>query len=73
MRSLVGPRNSNCATGARLMFYPSRGDYERIDREMRQFIRDYPWPGSAPGPIDTDSYDTISRRSVYENSRGMRF
>jgi hypothetical protein len=55
------------------MFYPSKGDYERIDREMRQFIKDNPWPGSAPEPLDIESYDEISRRSVYSDSRGMKF
>jgi hypothetical protein len=48
-------------------------DRARIDREMLQFIKDIPWSGSVPGPLGVGDYDEGSRRSVYANSRGMKF
>jgi hypothetical protein len=55
------------------MYWPTTEDYARVERDLRQFIKDNPWSGSAPGPYDIYSYDEISRRSVYSDSRGMKF
>jgi hypothetical protein len=45
---------------------------DRADRAMRQFIKDVPWHGSAPGPLDINDYDEGSRRAVYADYKNVR-
>ncbi len=52
--------------------HPTPEDYLRVERVMRQFMRDNPRPASTPGRIDTNDYDEGSRRAVYADYRNVR-